>query len=127
MTDGQKCPGDQVLRHDFASAGVDRPSIVALQSMLSTWPIDWEPGLGEEDEWCGFWWCQDRKGSVDRVSADPDEDYATDFARTVAMLRNASPVLLDIAAAALAFTEADANDSDMELIDLRVSLAKARP
>lgn len=80
----------------------DRPSIAELQRLSGGWPTRWRPAIGEEGEWDGFWWCTDEDGLEDRVSAETSEDYANDLAATVAELRNAAPVLLEIAAAALA-------------------------
>ncbi len=79
----------------------------------------------------GFWWCRDANGSEDRVSADVDEDYANDFARIVALTRNSAPVLLEIAAAALAWRGDDqprTHDDAMEAVQgLLAAISKVRP
>lgn len=82
----------------------DKPSIAELQRETERWPERWRPALDAKGEWQGFWWCDANVGE-DRVSADPDEDYANDLADRVAALANAAPVLLEIAAAALALRE----------------------
>lgn len=79
----------------------DKPSIAELQKLISGWPARWRPAIGEEGEWDGFWWCTDKEGMEDRVSADTSEDYANELAVSVAGLVNAAPVLLEITAAAL--------------------------
>ncbi len=78
----------------------DTVSVDELTRETSRWPSRWRPALGEEGEWDGFWWCQNKEGE-DRVSAGADEDYANDFARFVADMVNAMPAFLAIAKAAL--------------------------
>jgi hypothetical protein len=79
-----------------------KPSISELQRETDRWPTCWRAALGEEGEWQGFWWTRGKDDLEDRVSTDADEDYAKELAARFADLANTAPLLLEIAAAALA-------------------------
>ncbi len=105
----------------------DRPSISELQRETPRWPSDWRPALDDEGEWIGRWLCTNANGEDDIVSADADEGYANDFARIVAMTRNAAPLLLEIVAAALIVEAQNGFRDSKAVYALRAALAKVRP
>jgi uncharacterized protein YktB (UPF0637 family) len=111
----------------------NRPSIAELQREALRWPTDWSPALGEEGEWQGFWWCKDHNGAEERVSADVDEDYASEFSALVARLINDQPALLGIATAALRIQawhdDEDRSQAELEarLDELMAATRKVRP
>lgn len=104
-----------------------RPSIAELQRETSRWPTDWKPALDEEGAWDGDWTCTNDDGLEDRVSADTGEDYANELAKYVARLANSAPVLLEIAAAALAWQTSPQAKARQARAQLLAALGKVAP
>lgn len=82
-----------------------KPSISSLQQERTRWPDNWHadidaPGTPAE-EWTGKWYAMTPDGENAEVECDVS-NYNARLARYLEQLHNAVPVLLEIAAAALA-------------------------
>jgi hypothetical protein len=85
-----------------------RPSISALAALREGWPAELTPVLDEDGDWDGKFDYPDNehRGEVYIECSSDGMDEAAQFAALLAAEHKATPVLLEIAKAALAWSEA---------------------